>query len=81
MFLATMIGKILERSPLGWSILQYMSLFNPQELARINPSAFAQGKIRKLLHHLINLKLISATTADKVVTSIYISKQRYERKF
>ena len=37
-------GKILERNLLGLSILQCMSVFSPQEFARINSSDSAQRK-------------------------------------
>ena len=67
MFLAIMIGKVLEKSPLRLLILQCMSVFNPQELAQIDSSDSAQGKIRKFLYHLLNLKLVSDTTGDKAV--------------
>ena len=42
--LATIIGKILERHPLGSSLLLCMLLFNPQELAQIDSSDSALGK-------------------------------------
>ena len=44
MVLATVIGKIQERHPLGSSLWQCITVFNPQELAQIDSSESPLGK-------------------------------------
>ena len=57
-------------------ITMYVSV-QSKKLARIGPSDSAHGKIRKFLQHLINLKLIAASTGEKVADHFFAFRNNH----
>ena len=83
LFLVYLTNKIFERSPLGSVVVRTASIFNPKVL-QSDPHLQNEKKMKRLLNHLVNLKLIPATFADKALSQFsdyLLADVRLNQKF
>lgn len=58
------LPKVLEKIPLGSSLLGNSTVLDPQSIVLISKDSL-RGKIKTLLHHLVALEIISHTISEK----------------
>ena len=64
-FIGTILKKIFEKSPAGFSVVKNTSIFNPHAL-RNGKVAVVQRRLYLLLTHLEKQKIVSAAQCDKM---------------
>ena len=64
-FIISMVKKLFDKSPLDYNVVRNSVLFNPQVLVNENASVL-QNKLKRLLTHLMKLKILMSVQCDKI---------------
>jgi len=65
-FLASLVGKMFEKIPLTSVVVKSASIFDPSIIIDHSCDKL-EGSLKKVLHHLLSLKIISAPKCNKAV--------------
>ena len=65
-FVTTIASKLFDRSPLGSVIVRNADAFDPTAIASLEIDVL-EGKVNRILMHLLKLRLVSATYSDKAL--------------
>ena len=60
-----MVKKLFHKSPLEYNVVRNSVIFDPQVLVNENASVL-QNKVKRLLTHLIKLKILTSVQCDKI---------------
>ena len=67
LFLTNAMNKVFERSPLRSTVVRNAACFHPIKM-KTNTIETNQNKLKRLLHHLVSLKLVSTNDSDKTMS-------------
>ena len=65
-FVLRLLEKFFARSPVRFTIVRNVSVFNPQKIVSKKPDQLKE-KLKKLLHHLIYLNQVTTTLAENTL--------------
>ncbi|XP_066910897.1 uncharacterized protein [Clytia hemisphaerica] len=64
-FLISLIKKLLTKTPLTSVVVRFASIFDPSIIIS-TPTDKIEKNLKKLLHHLLSLKIVTAKNSDKI---------------
>ena len=75
-FLTHLVSKLFDRAPLDSVVVRLASIFDPKFMIEYSYEAI-EKILRKLLHHLMSLNLISPPKCNKIVQQLTIPEKIY----
>ena len=69
-FFISLIEKMVERSPISYSVVRYASIFDRKEIISVDTDLL-QSKMKKLLQHFVKLGILNNISCDKPLINLF----------
>ena len=69
-FFISLIEKMVERSPISYSVVRYASIFGRKEIISVDTDLL-QSKMKKLLQHFVKLGILNNISCDKPLINLF----------
>lgn len=66
-YMRTTVNKLIEKSPLNYSLVLHFSFLDPREMAGTNGKTLYAAKLKKALTYLVNSHWVKEENCDDII--------------